>query len=80
METTEENARRLTGKPDLILPYPECCATNKDTITACELCGVEYCSAECKKNAYERYHKTLCVQTKDEDAPHPLKQLNETWK
>lgn len=80
LETAEENARRLTGKPDLVLPHPECCTTDRNAIVSCQLCGIEYCSLECRANAYEKYHKTLCVQTKDEDAFHPLKQLNEAWK
>lgn len=80
LENAEENARRLSGKRDLILPYPECCETKKESITECDACGVKYCSSECKTVAYQRYHKTLCLQSREKDQSNPLVQLNETWK
>lgn len=80
LETAEENARRLTGRSDLILPYTECCSTNKSSIVECELCATEYCSPDCLKAAFERYHKTLCTQTRDESNNHPVKVLNDAWK
>lgn len=54
LETAEENARRLTGKVDIILPYSECCETQKDCITECTACGTKYCSSECKNEAFQR--------------------------
>ena len=56
LENAEENARRLSGKRDIILPYPECCETKKEFITECEACGVKYCSNECKSEALQRYN------------------------
>ncbi|KAL3276495.1 hypothetical protein HHI36_011875 [Cryptolaemus montrouzieri] len=80
LETAEENARRLTGKFDLVLPYPECCTTVKDTIISCEKCGVEYCCSECLINADTQYHKILCIGSKERSGCHPLELLNEAWK
>lgn len=74
LETAEENVRRLTGKTEIVLPYPEFCTTNKSTITQCSGCGVEYCNADCQEKAFNQYHRTLCVQT------GPLQCLNDAWK
>ncbi|KAF5280619.1 hypothetical protein FQA39_LY05267 [Lamprigera yunnana] len=80
LETAEENARRLTGNSELVLPYLECCTTNKGIIVCCSLCGVEYCSSYCLTDAFNRYHRTLCLRTKERNRVHPLEQLNEAWK
>ncbi|XP_046823787.1 histone-lysine N-trimethyltransferase SMYD5 isoform X1 [Vespa velutina] len=80
LENAEETARRLTAKPDIILPYMECCKTEKNLITECSACGTKYCSNECQNEALERYHKILCLQTRDKNEDHPLVQLNEIWK
>ncbi|XP_011496156.1 PREDICTED: SET and MYND domain-containing protein 5 [Ceratosolen solmsi marchali] len=80
LESAEENARRLTGKNDLILPFPECCETEKDLITECEDCGTKFCGIECQMDAWDRYHKSLCLQTRQINERHPLIQLQETWK
>ncbi|CAH1374065.1 hypothetical protein MTP99_015441 [Tenebrio molitor] len=80
LETAQENAQRLTGKPDLELPFPECCATDKAKFTSCSLCGTEYCSVECQSAAYNQYHRILCLQTTERNNYHPLEQLNEAWK
>ena len=80
LESAEENVRRLTGKPDIVLPYPELCTTDKSTIVECQACGVKYCSSECLQEAYEKYHKTLCLQSRDDNKNHPLNVLRETWK
>ncbi|XP_031842726.1 SET and MYND domain containing, class 5 [Nomia melanderi] len=79
LETAQENLRRLTGS-DMILHYPECCETKKELITECSECGTKYCSSDCQTEAYSRYHKTLCLHSKEKDESHPLVQLNETWK
>lgn len=80
LETAEENVRRLTGNSTIILPHAECCETKKDLITECPNCGVKYCSIECQIEAYQRYHKTLCLQSREKCSSHPLVQLNDTWK
>jgi hypothetical protein len=54
LESAEENACRLTGKKDLILPFPECCETEKMFIKDCETCGIKYCSTECQNDAWQR--------------------------
>ncbi|XP_014213594.1 SET and MYND domain-containing protein 5 [Copidosoma floridanum] len=80
LESAEENARRLTGNSSLILPFPECCGTTKNSTTECELCGVQYCCLQCKGDALHQYHETLCLQTRECNQHHPLLQLKETWK
>lgn len=80
LETAEENARRLTSNPNIILPHSECCETNKNLITECSACGVQYCSIECQNEAFQRYHSVLCLQSRVKDESHPLTHLNETWK
>ncbi|XP_069679651.1 histone-lysine N-trimethyltransferase SMYD5 [Periplaneta americana] len=80
LEGAEENVRRLTGKKDLVLPYPQCCPTNKETHSSCPSCGVQYCSITCRDQAWNQYHKTLCLQKFSLNLSHPLEQLNEAWK
>ncbi|XP_045469214.1 histone-lysine N-trimethyltransferase SMYD5 isoform X2 [Harmonia axyridis] len=80
LETAEENARRLTGNTNLILPYPECCTTKKDTIVSCEKCGVEYCSPDCLTSANSQYHQTICLGTHERNGIHPLELLDEAWR
>lgn len=80
LETAEENARRLTGNSSLQLPYPECCTTEKAKIVSCSSCGELYCSSECQTNAFNQYHRVLCLQTTERTQIHPLEQLNEAWK
>lgn len=80
LETAEENARRLTGKQDLVLPFPQCCQTLKEKIVICEACGVLYCSNECRTKAYNQYHRNMCIQTMERNVIHPLEKLVEAWK
>ncbi|XP_015116224.1 SET and MYND domain-containing protein 5 [Diachasma alloeum] len=80
LEDAEENARRLSGKNDLVLVCSDCCETQKDLITECPACGVKYCSNECLTEASQKYHKTLCLQSREKNENHPLVQLKETWK
>lgn len=80
LETAEENVRRLTDDPTIVLPFPECCETKKELITECMDCAVKYCCTECQEQAYQRYHSTLCLRSRDKSDSHPLVQLNETWK
>ena len=43
LEGAEENARRLSGKPGLSLPYPELCRVQADRHQACPHCQVGSC-------------------------------------
>lgn len=79
LETAQENASRLSGQL-IELPHPECCTTDKTKITTCPYCPVNYCSEECKVEAFGQYHKTLCLKTHETNGSHPLEQLNEAWK
>ncbi|XP_035731082.1 SET and MYND domain-containing protein 5-like isoform X2 [Vespa mandarinia] len=53
---------------------------NAEETAQCSACGTKYCSNECQNEAMERYHKILCLQTRDKNEDHPLVQLNEIWK
>lgn len=80
LETAEENVHRLISNTNFLLLHSECCETNKNLITECPTCGIKYCSIECQNEAFQRYHNTLCQQSRVKDKSHPLTQLNETWK
>ncbi|EFX89935.1 SET and MYND domain-containing 5 protein [Daphnia pulex] len=80
LETAEENARRLTAKADLILPHPECDGTDKSSHVICSQCAVTYCSVDCKDQAWNQYHKTICCNMFGGNSNHPLEKLNEAWK
>ncbi|KAJ4451389.1 hypothetical protein ANN_02851 [Periplaneta americana] len=41
---------------------------------------VQYCSITCRDQAWNQYHKTLCLQKFSLNLSHPLEQLNEAWK
>lgn len=55
LETAEDNVRRLTNNPSIVLPFPDCCETKTDAIVECEFCGVKFCSANCRDDALQRY-------------------------
>ncbi|CAL1291107.1 unnamed protein product [Larinioides sclopetarius] len=80
LETAEENVRRLTGIPGLLLPYPECCATKKDEYIECPYCEVSYCSYSCREQAWEQYHQVLCTSSLIGNTKHPLDQLQDAWR
>ncbi|XP_030046815.1 protein-lysine N-trimethyltransferase SMYD5 [Microcaecilia unicolor] len=80
LETAQENARRLSGNPSLVLPYPEQCHIKPDFHRECPYCQVQYCSAECRKAAYEQYHQMLCLGPSKEDPENPLNKLQDTWR
>nr|XP_023019628.1 SET and MYND domain-containing protein 5 [Leptinotarsa decemlineata] len=79
LETAQENASRLTGQC-VELPYLECCTTDKSKFVSCPSCCKQYCSEECRSDAFKQYHQTLCTQSSDGSNFHPLEQLNEAWK
>uniref|UniRef100_A0A1E1WRE0 Protein-lysine N-trimethyltransferase SMYD5 n=1 Tax=Pectinophora gossypiella TaxID=13191 RepID=A0A1E1WRE0_PECGO len=78
LETPEQNVRRLSNKPDIVLPYSDSFEINLDTITNCGQCGVLYCSEACRQLAFVKYHNILCYHTSD--AQHPITILLEAWK
>ncbi|XP_043920389.1 SET and MYND domain-containing protein 5 [Protopterus annectens] len=80
LETAEENARRLSGKPLLVLPHPEQCTIRKEHHQACPQCQVMYCSMECRQAALEQYHRVLCLGPSKDDPKHPLNKLQEAWR
>uniref|UniRef100_A0AAY4DHY0 Protein-lysine N-trimethyltransferase SMYD5 n=1 Tax=Denticeps clupeoides TaxID=299321 RepID=A0AAY4DHY0_9TELE len=80
LETAEENAQRLSGKPGLSLPRPELCRVRPDLQQACPQCQVMYCSAECRQAALDQYHRALCLGGSHEDPDHPVNKLQEAWR
>uniref|UniRef100_A0AAR2IME9 Protein-lysine N-trimethyltransferase SMYD5 n=1 Tax=Pygocentrus nattereri TaxID=42514 RepID=A0AAR2IME9_PYGNA len=80
LETAEENARRLCGLPGLSLPYPELCKVRPELHQACPHCQVMYCSSECKRAAWEQYHRVLCLGPSREDPDHPINKLQDAWR
>lgn len=70
----------MTGKHEIVLPFPQCCQTSKDQIVICEACGVFYCSNECRIKAFNQYHRSMCIQTMERNLTHPLEKLTEAWK
>ncbi|XP_045449804.1 histone-lysine N-trimethyltransferase SMYD5 [Melitaea cinxia] len=78
LETPEQNVRRLSAKPDIVLPHSDCFETDLLNITSCNQCGILYCSEECKEMSAAIYHQTLCyIQN---ETQHPINVLIETWK
>ncbi|KAM3958451.1 SET and MYND domain containing, class 5 [Aphomia sociella] len=78
LETPEQNVRRLSCKPDIVLPHSNCFETNLETVTTCDQCGVLYCCESCKQQAYVIYHRSLCHNISD--VQHPVMVLLEAWK
>ncbi|XP_028040938.1 SET and MYND domain-containing protein 5 [Bombyx mandarina] len=78
LETPEQNVRRLSCKPDIVLPHSDCYETNLENLTGCSQCEVLYCSDACRQRAYDTYHRILCHDTAD--AQHPIMILLEAWK
>uniref|UniRef100_V9KWB1 Protein-lysine N-trimethyltransferase SMYD5 n=1 Tax=Callorhinchus milii TaxID=7868 RepID=V9KWB1_CALMI len=80
LETAEENGRRLSANPDLILPHQEQCSVRPQLHQLCPFCQVVYCSAECKQVAFNQYHQALCLGPSKDDPKHPLNKLQEAWR
>ncbi|EEB11308.1 hypothetical protein Phum_PHUM105850 [Pediculus humanus corporis] len=80
LETALENVKRLTLNEFTEIPYPELCSVKKETQISCIGCGVKYCCMECLQIAWNKYHRTLCLQKLHRDNTHPLEQLKEAWK
>ncbi|XP_061714524.1 histone-lysine N-trimethyltransferase SMYD5 isoform X2 [Cydia pomonella] len=78
LETPEQNVRRLSANPDMVLPHPDCYDLCLDNITSCDQCGAYYCSESCQQQAYAKYHRTICYDTND--LQHPIAVLLEAWK
>ncbi|XP_060684069.1 histone-lysine N-trimethyltransferase SMYD5 isoform X1 [Hemiscyllium ocellatum] len=80
LETAEENSRRLSANPTLILPHPEQCSVRKELLDTCPACKELYCSTECRQAAMKQYHQVLCLGPSKDDPQHPLNQLQEAWR
>uniref|UniRef100_T1IIR5 Protein-lysine N-trimethyltransferase SMYD5 n=1 Tax=Strigamia maritima TaxID=126957 RepID=T1IIR5_STRMM len=80
MESAEENAKRLAANPSITLPFPQCCATKKETFITCLYCDTSYCTPECRDAAWSQHHETLCRGSYTLDSNHPVVQLQEAWR
>lgn len=78
LETPEQNVRRLACKPDIVLPHSNIYESNLENVTSCDQCSVLYCSEDCRKVAFEKYHRLLCHDSTD--AQHPINVLLDAWK
>uniref|UniRef100_A0AAY5F2R2 Protein-lysine N-trimethyltransferase SMYD5 n=1 Tax=Electrophorus electricus TaxID=8005 RepID=A0AAY5F2R2_ELEEL len=77
LETAEENARRLSGMPALILPHQELCKVQPELHHTCPHCQVIYCSSECRQAAWDQYHQVLCLGPSHNDPDHPINKLQD---
>ena len=81
LETAQENARRLSDDPGLILSHHDsCCDTKKAFHVKCPDCSAEFCSKACLEEAWNKWHKTLCSPNAEHDPNHPFTRLIEIWK
>lgn len=83
LETAETNARRLAGDQTITLPFAtECCPTTKrlGEIATCPHCHVQYCSEDCRVEAAQKYHFTLCLKDQAKNVDHPFNSLIDSWK
>jgi SET and MYND domain-containing protein 5 len=81
LETTEENIARLTEDRNFKLQYlKEICSVDKSKFVECPSCHLSYCSEECRQNAFNSYHQTLCLGKDRFNENHPLNQILELWK
>jgi len=81
LETAQENARRLTTDKSIDLPFPECCLTDKSNHCKCD-CGLAYCSAKCRADAWNQYHRCICASnpSNDPSLKDTLNRLVDVWK
>ena len=79
LESAQDNIRRLTFDPSIILPYPEADPTKEvhEKIVQCDECGVKYCSLACQEEAKTNYHDLMCPH---QTAGQSLDGINEIWK
>nr|CAH8841392.1 unnamed protein product [Trichobilharzia regenti] len=79
LETSEENARRLTNNPSLTLPHPEA-AFQCNQIVQCPKCLVNYCSPNCLESAALVYHSVMCIGLNETSGENPLEKLDMLWR
>ena len=81
LENALDNLKRLTENNSISVPYlKECCATNKQTHCKCLECGVDYCSLDCRQQAFSTYHHALCLGANRSNPNHPYNLLMDFWK
>ncbi|CAH8518719.1 unnamed protein product [Schistosoma guineensis] len=79
LETSEENARRLTNNPSLVLPYPEASFHCSQTVH-CPNCLANYCSPNCLESAALTYHSPMCMASIEKGKENPLEKLDIIWR
>ncbi|CAF0828134.1 unnamed protein product [Brachionus calyciflorus] len=81
LESAQENIRRLCENPSINLPHlKQCCETKKSTHCVCSQCSIEYCSEDCRLQAFNLYHQTLCLGENRRNPSHPFNILMDVWK
>lgn len=81
LESAEENASRLTNE-QIRLPFSDCCTTDKTKHVSCS-CNEKYCSNECRRQAYQHYHRILCPMEElnlKKDIKSKIEKLVNFWK
>lgn len=84
LEDSQNNVRRLSNQPSLILPFLEA-SFECSTIYECSNCtNARYCSEECLHIATSQYHGIMCVNNKKFGDTtmndNPLIKLDEIWR
>lgn len=82
LETVDENVARLTKGIHLEMGNPEFCPVlpTLDQHVTCPHCEIQYCSANCRNDAAQRYHMELCLGSRRDDPEHPINVVLEAWK
>lgn len=73
---------RLAGDKTASLPFLECCPTTQRASqhTKCPHCSVAYCSEDCRVEAAQKYHFTICLKEMVNNSDHPINRLIDAWK
>lgn len=48
--------------------------------TECPHCAVKYCTEDCRIDAAQKYHFSLCLKEKHNQLEHPVNQLTDAWR
>ncbi|XP_037947931.1 SET and MYND domain-containing protein 5 [Teleopsis dalmanni] len=82
LETITENVHRLANNPLVHVPMQEQDPTLHwiNQFTECKFCKTRYCCEDCRIDAYNKYHRFMCLGKFVDDDSHPINILNDTWK
>jgi len=82
LETIQENIHRLANDPTLQVPLQQHDPTKHwiENFTFCPRCNIRYCSEDCLREAYAKYHRAGCLKVDRNNENHPVNVLNSIWK